>query len=96
MKRFKKPKENKEKPFKASTHFMMNVIMPCVMLACKDEFKIKDQETLTRLGKRVQHYIDLIADKYVTEKQLAELMEIKEASDAAGYLEKIAGGTYEG
>ena len=26
----------------------MKVIMPCVMLACKDEFKIKDQERPTK------------------------------------------------
>ena len=89
MKRFKKPKENKEKPVKVSTSFIMKVIMPCVMLACKDVFKIKDQSKLDILGQRIQHYIDLIADKKVSESQLAELMEIREATEATNYLESV-------
>ena len=93
MKRFKKPKENKEKPINVSTHFIMKVIMPCVMLACKDVFKIKDQSKLDILGKRIQHYIDLIADKKVSEAQLAELMEIREATDAMNYLDNVVNGS---
>lgn len=89
MKRFKKPKENKEPQVKVSTHFIMKVIMPCVMLACKDEFKVKDQSRLDKLGKRIQHNIDLIADKKVTEAQLSTLMAIEDSKEASTYLETV-------
>lgn len=75
-----KIKNKKQPEHKASTHFIMNVIMPCVMLACKDEFKVKDQSKLESLAKRIQHYIDLIADGHVSEAQLNDLMRIKDIS----------------
>lgn len=98
MQRFKKPKENKEKSVTVSTHFIMKVVMPCVMLACKDEFKVKDPEKLARLAGRAQHNINLIANKAVSEKQLATLMEIKDTNEAMNYFENVVkdiGNTYE-
>ena len=75
-----KIKNKKKSECTASTHFIMNVIMPYIMLACNDEFKIKDDSKLTSLAKRIKHYIDLIADGAVTEKQLNELIHIKDVS----------------
>lgn len=80
MFRAKPPKKKQpEKQPKISTHFIMSVIMPCVMLACKDEFKIEDQETLDRLGARIQRYIGHIADGSVSYKELHSLMKCKDA-----------------
>ena len=96
MQRFKKPKKTKETTPEVSTHFIMKVIMPCVMLGCKDEFNLKEKEKdierLHRLSVRIQRYINLIADGQVTEKQLNEFMRIEEATDAAIYLKEVSGG----
>ena len=67
MQRCKKPKKKKEPQINVPTNFIMKVIMPCVMLACKDEFKIKDQERLTKLNKRVNRYIEMISDGTISE-----------------------------
>lgn len=98
MKRCKKQREKRDEPVKVSTHFIMKVIMPCVMLACKDEFKVKDPSKLDNLGKRIQHNINLIADKKVSEQQLAGLMTITEPQVAMIYFEEVVkglGDTYE-
>lgn len=79
MKRFKSPKKNAGPTAKVPTHFIMEVIMPCVMLGCKDKFKIKDQKELDDLGKIIERYISYIADGSVTVEQLHELMEVHNA-----------------
>ena len=79
MLRTKPPKKKKEERPKLSTHFIMSVIMPCVMLACKDEFKIKDQARLDKLGRRIQGYINRVADGSVSVEELHTMMECKDA-----------------
>lgn len=69
-----KPKKKKKDPPSISTHFIMSVIMPCVMLGCKDEFKIRDQERLDRLARRIQQYIDYLADGVVSHEELNSLI----------------------
>jgi len=69
----KKKKPTKE--VKVSTHFIMTVIMPCVMLACKDKYKTSPEE-LQDLSKRIMRYIKFIADGEVSVKELNELMDV--------------------
>ena len=94
MKRVKKPKKNQEPQTKVSTHFIMKVILPCVMLACKDTFNLKedkpkDLEKLEVLGNKIQHYIDLIADGSVSPKELSTLMTIEDRKRAMTYLDIV-------
>lgn len=86
MKRFKKPKKEKPAPM-VPTEFLMKVIMPCVMLACKDEFKIKDPSKLEQLGARIQQNINFISNDMVTKDQLHEFMEIRDTSEATEYFD---------
>jgi len=89
MQRCKKPKKKKEPNIKVPMNVVMRVIMPCVMLACKDEFKIKDQEHLDKLNKRVQRYIDMISDGTVSEEELHQFMVAIDSTQAMLYLEDI-------
>ena len=77
MKRAKPPKKNKELTPKMPTHFIMSVIMPCVMLACKDKYKAT-QSDLDDLSQRINRYIEYIADGKVTLSQLHEMMEVRD------------------
>ena len=79
MLRAKPPKKKKEETPRLSTHFIMTVIMPCVMLACKGEFKVKDQKVLDRLANRIQRYINNIANGSVSVEELHTMMECKNA-----------------
>lgn len=56
---------------------IMNLIMPVVMLACKDEFKLT-QDKLDAVGKRADRYFEHIADGSVTIGELHSLMEARE------------------
>jgi len=73
----KKKKPTKE--VKVSTHFIMTVIMPCVMLACKDKYDTSPEE-LHDLSKRINRYIAFIADGSVTVKELNALMAVDNIS----------------
>lgn len=75
-----KPKKKKKDKANVSKHFILSVIMPCVMLACKDEFKIKDQKTLDRLADRIQRYINNLDNKSVSQEELHNLMRCKDIS----------------
>lgn len=92
MQRCKKPKKKKEPQIKVPTNFIMKVIMPCVMLACKDEFKIKDQEKLTKLNKRVNRYIEMISDGTISEEELHKFMIAVDSKHAMLYLESVTEG----
>lgn len=92
MKRFKKPKNKKPQPINVPMDVIMRVIMPCVMLACKDEFKIKDQERLDKLNSRVKRYIAMIDDGTVTQEQLHEFMLAVDTKEAMLYLEEVTDG----
>ena len=92
MQRCKKPKKKKEPQIKVPTNFIMKVIMPCVMLACKDEFKIKDQEKLTKLNKRVNRYIEMISDGSISEEELHQFMIAVDSKHAMLYLESVTEG----
>ena len=87
-----KIKNKKKSECTASTHFIMNVIMPCIMLACKDEFKIKDQERLTKLNKRVNRYIEMISDGTISEEELHQFMIAVDSKHAMLYLESVTEG----
>lgn len=56
---------------------IMSLIMPVVSLACKDEFKL-NQEQLTAMSRRADRYFEHIASGSVTIDQLHSLMEVKE------------------
>ena len=92
MQRCKKPKKKQEPQIKVPTNFIMKVIMPCVMLACKDEFKIKDQERLTKLNKRVNRYIEMISDGTISEEELHQFMIAVDSKRAMLYLESVTEG----
>ena len=89
MKRFKKPKKEKEKTFRVPNEYIMKVIMPCVMLACKDEFKVKNNDKLTKLSRRIQQNINFIASDMITQEQLHELMDIVDSTEATTYFDDI-------
>ncbi len=83
MLRAKPPKKkNKEPQIKVPTQFIMDVLMPCLVLACKDEFNITDQDALDRATSRARRYIGYIADGSVSMDELHSLMECKDAEDA--------------
>lgn len=65
---------------KMPTHFIMSVIMPCVMLACKDVFKA-NQEQIDELAKTTERYIGYLADKKVTLTELHKMMEVRTAPE---------------
>lgn len=71
--------KKKEQPVKVSKHFIMTVILPCVMLACKDKYK-SSPEDLADLSKRINRYIGFIADGTVTLAELQDMMEIRDIS----------------
>lgn len=79
-----KTKKKKDPTPKFPTHFVMGVIMPCVMLAIKDEFNAKPDK-LDRVAKRIQRYIDHIADGQVPQSKLREMMECKDISGKPNY-----------
>ena len=82
MLRAKPPKKKQpEKQPKISTSFIMSVIMPCVMLACKDQFEIETQEELDELNVRVRRYINYISDGTVSLEELHSLMECREPEE---------------
>ena len=68
MLRAKPPKKKQpEKQPKISTSFIMSVIMPCVMLACKDQFEIETQEELDEWEKQIYNDENIISTmKYIT------------------------------
>ena len=72
----KKRKKKQQVQPKVPTHFIISVIMPCVMLACKDKFKCT-QEELNDLAHRVERYISYIADGSVTVEELKSLIEVR-------------------
>jgi len=92
MERVKITKKNKQQQT-VSKHFIMQVIMPCVMLACKDTFKLKetpkDQEKLDKLASETQRYIDMIASGAVSDQELKTLMSITDTRRAAAYLKVV-------
>ena len=82
MLRAKPPKKkNKEPQIKVPTHFIMDVLMPCLVLACKDEFEIADQDALDRATKRARRYIGYIADGIVSVDELHSLMVCREPEE---------------
>lgn len=88
MKRYKK-KKKKGVEYNVSTHHIMKVIMPCVMAACKDEFRIKDQEKLDKLAKRVQRYINSVANGTLSIEELSRFMTVVDTSKNSLELEKL-------
>ena len=78
-----KPKKKKQQApqIKVPTQFIMDVLMPCLVLACKDEFKITDQDALDRATKRARRYIGYIADGSVSVGELHSLMECKDPEE---------------
>ena len=86
MLRAKPPKKkNKEPQIKVPTQFIMDVLMPCLVLACKDEFEITDQDALDRATLRARRYIGYIADGSVSIDELHSLMECKDAEEKLTY-----------
>ena len=83
MKRANPPKKKQEKQPKLSTHFIMSVIMPCVMLACKDKFKIKAKKDMDDLAERIERYVGYIADGKVTVGQLHSMIEVIDNGNSA-------------
>lgn len=73
-----KKKKQQEPQIKVPTQFIMDVLMPCLVLACKDEFKITDQDALDRATTRARRYIGYIADGSVSIDELHTLMECKD------------------
>ena len=56
---------------------IMDLIMPVVMLACKDELRL-NQGKLDAVSRRADRYFEHIADGSVSIDQLHELMEVKD------------------
>lgn len=79
MKTFKLKRAKPEIESKVPMHHVMNVILPCVMLACKDEYDSSPEE-LQKLGARINRYISHIANGYITVKDLHQMMEVRDAS----------------
>lgn len=78
MFRARPPKKKKDIQPKISTKFILDVLMPCIMLACKDEFKIKDSEKLEKLNIRARRYIKHIADGNISIEELHSLMKCRD------------------